>query len=179
MRWLTFAVCAVGVLTLQTTLAGLLSVGPVRPDWVFVLVVFFALYCPRNEAFLAAWLLGFGVDLLSIERLGLMAITYGITAILINAVREVVFLKSAVTHFVVTLCGGLILGAMLGVYRLVAFDADEGWASVVLEGLGASVYAAAWAIPIHHVLGKFSRLLGLRVTGSPRVRPAGAGSTRV
>ena len=179
MRWLTFAICAVGVLTLETTLAGPLSVGRVRPDWVFVLVVFFALYCPRNEAFLAAWLLGFGVDLLSIERMGLMAITYGVTALLINAVREVVFLRRAVTHFVVTLCGGLLLNAMLGVYRLAAFDACASWATVVLEGLVASVYAAGWAIPIHHALLKFSRLLGVRVTISPRVRAAGAGGTGV
>ncbi len=179
MRWLTFAVCAVGVLTLQTTLAAPVGFRGVRPDWVFVLVVFFALYCPRNEAFLAAWVLGFAVDLLSIERMGLMAITYAISALLVNGVREFVFLKSVMTHFMATLGGCLVLNAMLGVYRVVALDSYAGWVHVVLEGVGTSFYTALWAIPIHHLLVKASGLLGVRDTVSARPRMAGPGGHRV
>jgi rod shape-determining protein MreD len=178
-KWLTFAVCAVGILTLQTTLAAHVELLSVRPDWVFVLVVFFALYCPRSEAFLAAWVLGFAVDLLSIERMGLMAITYATSALLVNGVREFVFLKSAMTHFMATLGGCLVLNAMLGVYRVVALDSYAGWMHVALEGVGTSIYTAVWAIPIHHFLVKASGLLGVRDTVSARPRTAGPGGNRV
>ena len=53
MRWLGFAICAVMGLTLQTTVAWRFEIGGARPDWMLVLVVFFALHTRSEEGLLA------------------------------------------------------------------------------------------------------------------------------
>ena len=165
MRWLTFAACAAVALILQTTLARRTALFHVRPDWVFAVVVFFALYCRRPDAYVAGWALGLAADLMSIERLGLLAVGYTLAAVMINAVRDLVFLKSPVTHFAVTLASALVLNAALAGYRILAYPvAAREWAAVLADGAATAVYTAVWAVPIHQILLKFSSGFGLHTS---------------
>ncbi len=165
MRWLTFLVCAGMVLVLQTTLAGWASIMGVRPDWVLALAVFFGLYARRGDAFVAGWVLGLGADLLSVERLGLLAIAYCVAALLANSIRDLVFLKNAVTHFWVTLLVGVIVHTGLSVYRVAVYSGGAGGLGrALVEGVLVSLYTAGWAVLIHHVLLKGSRAFGLHTS---------------
>lgn len=180
MRWLTFSFFAMIAWVLQTTLAGRVTVLGVGPDWVFVLVVFFALYARRTDGFLAGWALGLGTDLMSIERLGLLSLGYGMTALLVGSIRHLVFLKSAWTHFAVTLMAGFVLQAYLGLYRVFQFPlGSAGPAGVFAEGAMISVYTAAWAPIVHYVLLRFSRGLGLHTSRYHHSGLLFAGQSRV
>lgn len=162
MRWLTFTVCAVTGIILQTTLADRLAVFQVKPDWMFVLTVFFALYSSRRNAVLAGWILGLLVDLTSVERLGVMSAGFALTAVLVNAVRHQVFLKNSVTHFMVTVCAGLVLHAALATYHVVMYaPGSMAWGGVVLERGAHVIYTGLWALPVHHCLLKCTRWMWL------------------
>jgi len=162
MRWLAFAVCAVVGIILQTTVADHLAISHVKPDWMFVLAVFFGLYSSRRDAVLAGWILGLLVDLTSVERFGLMSGAFALAALLVNAVRHVVFLKNAVTHFIVTVCAGLILQAALSGYHVFTYaSADGGWSELLLERTVHALYTGLWALPVHHGLLKCTRWLRL------------------
>ena len=162
MRWLTFAVCAVIGIILQTTLAHRLAIFHVKPDWMFVLTVFFALYSSRRDAVLAGWILGLLVDLTSVERLGLMSAGFALTAVLVNAVRHQVFLKNSVTHFMVTVCAGLVLHAALAAYYVAVYAPGPGvWRAVLLERGAHAIYTGFWALPVHHSLLLCTRWLQL------------------
>ena len=137
MRWSVFAGCAAAGLILQTTVAARTAIADVRPDWVFVLVVFFGLYAPRIDACLAGWVLGLGMDLLSVERLGLLATAYCVTAVIVNLIRDLVFLKHAGTHFVVTLVAALLLQAGLAGYRLLLYPNSVSGVGSVMGAGGA------------------------------------------
>ena len=71
---------AVLALTLQSAIAPRLAIFGVRPDWILVLVVFFALHGRRRDAVIAGWSLGMCADLMSIERVGLLALSYALAA---------------------------------------------------------------------------------------------------
>ena len=165
MRWLAFVAVVIPVIILQTAIAGRLAVGGVRPEWLFALVVFFGLYGARGDAWLAGWLIGVGADLTSIERMGLFAISYCLVAVIVNSLRDLVFLKSHATHFFVTLLAGVVLQAAFVAYRSAFYpNSMTMWQPVVLHAGGSALYAATWAVFIHHYLLKASRLLGLHTS---------------
>lgn len=164
MRWPAFACVAILGIVFQTTMARPAEMFGVRPEWLAILMVFFALYSVRRDAVLAGWLLGLGADMTSIERVGLTSVAFAVTALAVNALRNVVFLKNVLTHFLVTLVGVGLLHSGLYVYRWKFLAHALGpWAWIRDVGL-TSVYAAAWAVPIDWVLLKCSRGLGLYTT---------------
>ena len=109
------AICLIVILAVvfQTTLAPAMEIAGIRPDWVLAVAVFFGLYAPRAEAVVVGWALGISVDMMSIERMGLLALTFAATVFLVNSVRDYLFLRTAVTHLTVTLCAGLFAGAVM------------------------------------------------------------------
>ncbi|MCK4657909.1 MAG: rod shape-determining protein MreD [Phycisphaerae bacterium] len=166
MRWFGFAICAVVVLTLQTTIAWRLEVRGARPDWMLVLAVFFALHTRSMDGLFGAWVLGAAVDIMSIERFGLISACYGASALAIYATREHFFRDNPLTHFMLTFVCAAIIGVVTTIYRAVAVGVVGGGVPAVGGGiLLAAGYTAAWAPLLHYALLKFPRLLGV---GAPR-----------
>ena len=64
MRWLTFITLVVLVVSLQSTVAGRLTCLGAAPDWVLVLVVFYALHARAAQAMAAGWLAGAAIMVL-------------------------------------------------------------------------------------------------------------------
>ena len=175
MRWLTFIPFMACMVTLQSVVPPRLELWGVRPDWLLVVVVFLALRTRMFEAILAAWIMGAVADLMTVERMGLLALSYGLAATLTASVREAVFRYRALTQFVVTLCVCLLVQTGWLAYRRVLYDPAEGFVvDLALGVLLGSLYTAAWAPLFHRVLSPLSRLLGL-----PRPRYTYSGSGRV
>ncbi len=174
MRWLAFLLCAAVALALQSALAPYAELFGVRPDWILVVVVFFALYARATDAAIGAWIIGFGADLMTIERIGLMALTYTVAAMFITSIRDYLFCYRPETQFIVTLITCLCIRVCWFFYRRVLYDPAE---SVVLDLLlqvvAVSIYTAAWALLIHRLLSPMSRLWGV-----PRPRYTHAGLSR-
>jgi rod shape-determining protein MreD len=150
MRWVMFILFVGLLLTLQSAVAPRLALFGLRPDWLLVAVVFFALHARVGDAVLGAWLIGAGADLMSLERLGLMALTYGLAAVLVLSIREYLFRERGRTQFGLTLLVCLLVQLGWLVYRRMAYDpALSVLSDLVFHSVAASVYTAVWA-PLFH-----------------------------
>ncbi len=171
MRWLTFAVMALVCITLQTTVTHAVSVAGVRPDWVLVLVVFFALHVRTLDVAIAGWVLGLLVDFQSAERFGLFSISYLLVALFVHATRENVFRTHPLSHMAMTLVAGILVQGIFWVYCLVFTGFGGSTAgSQFLDATIIVVYTACWAPLFHAGMLKLSPWLGLTI---PRYTHAG------
>lgn len=162
MRWLGFALWALLVLIARSALAPRLELFGTRPDWLFVFAIFLGLYARRSDAIIGAWILGACADLMTLERLGFLALSYGFAAYLVVTVREYLFRYHWQTQFLITLILGLLIRLVWGIYRLAMYP-DAVWTvwSIAAEVIVGAVYTAAFAPPIHKLFLSMPRLLGL------------------
>ncbi len=171
MRWISFAVVAALLLTMQTAVAPFLAIRGVRPDWLLVGVVYFALYARAADAVIAAWALGFCADLMTLERLGLISLSYALAAMAVIYVREYLFRHRPLTQFSVTLIVCLAVQSAWLIYRRFAYGPTKPlWSDWMSGALFVSVYTALWAPLLYRLLSRFSRLLGISL---PRYSHAG------
>ncbi|MCP4245596.1 MAG: rod shape-determining protein MreD [bacterium] len=157
MRWLTFAILAILVVSLQATVMPRTELFGARADLVLVLTVFYALHVRREEAMLAGWMVGALADVMTLERFGLLALSYGLAAAAVGQVRDLLFGRHPLTHFSVTLLAALLLQVAWALYRVV-LGLPGG--SVGLA-LGSCAYTAFWAVGVHMMLLQAPRLLGI------------------
>ncbi|MHC4090652.1 MAG: rod shape-determining protein MreD [Planctomycetota bacterium] len=171
MRWLTFGLLVILAVSFQTTVAPRIAWQGLSPDWVLVLVVFYCLHARLDHALLAGWVAGAAADLMTVERFGLISLSYGLVALLVCWVRDLLFTRHPLTHFTVTLCAALFVQVLWTVYRvMVGLPVGS-----PLHLAGSSLYTALWAPPLHALLLKAPRLLGLR---PPRYSGARLSETR-
>ena len=180
MRWFAFAIVVVIGLTAQTALAPRVAVYSVRPDWLLVLVVFLALYVPTKPAVIGAWIIGISADLMTVERMGFIALSYGLTALAILSIRDHLFRNHWTAQLIVTFVACVMVRGAWMIYQRTMFEHSTGWASsVMIDVMLVSIYTALWAPLIHGLLHRMARPLGLVM---PRYSYAGlsrSGSTRV
>lgn len=162
MRWLSFALLAGLAICVQTSVVPRLMVFGVYPDLMLVLVIHYTLHARRIDGLFAGWLLGLLVDLTSVEDLGMVAVVYGLMALAVYSIRDLMFTGHPLTHFFLTfVCCAVVQAALRG-YFYAVFGLD----SVVLDLLGMSLLCALYtglcAIVIHRFLLRFSPTLGLR-----------------
>lgn len=171
MRWLSFLIFVAILLILQSTVAPRLAPFGLRPDWLLVAVVFFALRAPPRDAVIGAWIIGGCADLMTIERFGLLALSYTLLAMMIAPVRDYVFRSRAVTQFGVTLVACIFLRVAWTIYRRTLYDPAEGLlVDLTLDVLVVSVYTAIWAPLLHRGLLRMTSTFGL---ARPRYSYAG------
>ena len=93
MHWPVFAVTLFITAVLHITLGRFISFGQgfVRPDFLALLALFFALYAPRRHAPLVCWIIGFAADLLGLAPPGAFAFSFGLLALLTLRARMLVY----------------------------------------------------------------------------------------
>ena len=180
MRWLTFMILVAAALTLQSAVAPRLEIFGVRPDWLLVVVLFFGLYAPAGDAVFGGWIVGMAADLMTIERLGLLALSYALAAMLVVAVRDYLFRDRALTQFILALVVSLILRAAWLIFRRVLYGPSGAslweWSA---EWVWASIYTAAWAPLLGAILLKRSHWFGIPRRRYTYAGLHGMGRTRV
>ncbi len=162
MIWFLYAfILAVG-LTCQSVVAPIVAIHGVRPDFLLVGVVFLALHGPPRETILAAWVVGLGADLLTIEQFGFLGFSYALVAVLVLEVREYLFRSHATTQFGVTAVIAILIQSMWAVYASVRYGSHDGiLMTIVLGAIPASLYTATWAVLLHRMMLAIGRPLGL------------------
>jgi len=162
MRWLTFAILAVLVLTLQAAVAPRVELYSARPDFLLVVVVFLSLYAPSRDAIAAGWVLGVCADLMTIERFGVIALSYGLTSIIITLIREYLFRYRMMTQMVVTLTACMLVRTAWTMYYHLLYEVRGpllgDW---LIGGVIVSAYTAALAPFGFRLLLGMSRPLGI------------------
>lgn len=169
MRWLIFAVLTAIVIVAQTSLAWRFELGPVRPEWTVVLAVFYVMHAASADALIAAWLIGLILDLCSDARLGLFALTFGLTALVVLQFRHLFFRDHLLTHLVLTWCFAFLVYLGVGLYRLVFFPENTSVFGAVLGiPMLTGLYAAAWTMPAYYLFKRMRTWMGLKPVRSRR-----------
>lgn len=142
---LSFFVTGLFLVLLQTTFVHLLPVGPVVPDLILVLCVYWGLYHPTVGAALGAFVLGYSVDVVSSPILGLNAFAMSLVFLAVHLSSRSIWLHNPLVAAFIVLIASLIKGAAL-LFAWAAFlSLDNFWVGaaryVLMEALVAAVLA--------------------------------------
>lgn len=130
---------------LQSTLLHLLPIGPVVPDLMLVLCVYWGLHHPTVGAVLGSFLLGYSVDVVSSPILGLNAFAMSLVFLAVYLSSRSIWLHNWFVSFFIVLLASLIKGAALVVISAIFLSMDGLWAGaaryLLMEALVAAVLA--------------------------------------
>jgi rod shape-determining protein MreD len=144
---LSFLFFSIGLLLvlLQSTLFHLLPLGPVVPDLMLVLCVYWGLHHPTVGAVLGSFLLGYSVDVVSSPILGLNAFAMSLVFLAVYLSSRSIWLHNSFVSFFVVLLASLIKGAALVIISAIFLSMDGLWAGaaryLIVEALVAAVLA--------------------------------------
>jgi len=158
MNWLPIMLLAALTLTAQTVLVPRCEFAGARPDLLLIIVVFFALNAPSRRAILVGWAIGFLADLMSVERMGLMSLTYATSALLLVSIRDSLFQRGPVAQVFVTLFLGLAIRAVWTAYVQVLYAASIGSMRTIVLSACFTAILAPIAIAL---LSRAAPLLGV------------------
>jgi rod shape-determining protein MreD len=142
---LAFFVVGVILLLLQTTFLHLLPLGPVVPDFILVLCVYWGLHHPTVGAVLGSFLLGYSVDVVSSPILGFNAFAMSLVFLAVYLSSRSIWLHHPMVSSIVVLLASLVKGAALILVWNVFLSVDGFWTGAVryilMEALVAAVLA--------------------------------------
>ena len=106
MHWPIFSLTLFIAVVLQMTLGSFFPFAErlIRPDFLALLALFFALYAPRRHAPLAAWIIGFTADLLFLGTPGAFAFSFGLLALLTLSARQILYPNHAISRIILAFC---------------------------------------------------------------------------
>ncbi|MFQ5590981.1 MAG: rod shape-determining protein MreD [Phycisphaerae bacterium] len=163
MRWLTFALFTACALVLQSAVAPRIELLTCRPDWLVIIVVFFALHARNTDAVVGAWIIGAGADLMTIEQPGFIALSYSLAALAVASVRDYFFRQRILTQSLIAGATCLMVQTAWFIYRRARYDYHQSFlADFALTVLLASVYTTLWAPALHRLMLAMSSAFGIR-----------------
>lgn len=130
---------------LQTTFLHLLPLGPVVPDLILVLCVYWGLYHPTVGAVLGSFALGYSVDVVSSPILGLNAFAMSLVFLAVYLSSRNIWIHNPMISAVVVFLASLVKGIALILVWFVFLDVDGLWfvalRYILLEALVAAALA--------------------------------------
>lgn len=118
---------------LQTTLVHHLPVGPIVPDLILVLCVYWGLYHPTVGAVLGSFVLGYSVDALSTpdHLLGLNAFAMSLVFLAVYLSSRSIWIHNPLMSAVVVFMASLVKGAALILLWAIFLSVDGLWIGAV------------------------------------------------
>jgi rod shape-determining protein MreD len=142
---LLFFVVGLFLVLLQTTFLHLLPLGPIVPDLILVLCVYWGLYHPTVGAVLGSFVLGYSVDAVSSPILGLNAFAMSLVFLAVHLGSRSIWLHNPMISAVVVLLASLVKGVALILVWAVFLSLEGFWIGaaryIVLEALVAAALA--------------------------------------
>ena len=143
MMWIGLAAALVVAIVAQTTLCALGDLPLIDLDFPLVLVLLYGLLAPRHDARLAGLIIGFVVDLSTAGPLGVYALAYGLAALLLTKLRDVVNLQlwwgRLLIGWVAGLAGEVLITLHLQIVQGVSLGSSwrAAWLAVMISGVAA------------------------------------------
>lgn len=137
----------VGILLvlLQTTFLHLLPLGPIVPDLVLVLCVYWGLHYPTVGAVLGTFVLGYSVDAVSSRILGINAFALSVVFLAVYLTSRSIWIHHPIVSAIVVLLASLVKGMALVLVWTVFLSTEGFWAgalrNIILEALVAAALA--------------------------------------
>jgi rod shape-determining protein MreD len=130
---------------LQTTFLHLLPLGPVVPDLILVLCVYWGLYHPTVGAVLGSFALGYSVDVVSSPILGLNAFAMSLVFLAVYLSSRNIWVHNPMISALVVFLAALVKGVALVLVWFVFLDVDGLWLGALKYILLEALVAAALA----------------------------------
>jgi rod shape-determining protein MreD len=160
MFWPAYFILAYLTVGLQIGVADFLRMWGAPPNLVLIAAVYVAINAPREPALLACFALGAMQDLVTQNTFGLYAFSYGLFALAAAGTGQAVYRGHPLTHFSLTLAGGLIAALVQLVHGWLPFT------HAPRLGIGAElwsvVYSALVAVPVLAILHRIRRNFGFQ-----------------
>jgi rod shape-determining protein MreD len=142
---LLFFLTGLLLVLLQTTFLRLLPLGPVVPDLILVLCVYWGLYHPTVGAVLGSFALGYSVDVVSSPILGLNAFAMSMVFLAVYLSSRNIWVHNPMISAVVVFLAALVKGVALILVWFVFLDVDGLWFGALKYMLWEALVAAALA----------------------------------
>ncbi|MBM2804323.1 MAG: Rod shape-determining protein MreD [Deltaproteobacteria bacterium] len=140
-----FFTIGIFLVILQTTLQRLLPIGPIVPDLILVLCVYWGLHHPTIGAALGSFLLGYSVDIISSPLLGINAFAMSLVFIAVYLGSRSIWLHHPIVSSIIVLLAALVKGVGLVLVWAVFLSTEGFWQGaaryIVTEALIAAVLA--------------------------------------
>ncbi len=133
------------LVVLQTTLQRLLPIGPVVPDLILVLCVYWGLHHPTAGAALGSFMLGYSVDIISSRLLGVNAFAMSLVFLAVYLGSRLIWLHHPIVSSIVVLLASLVKGAGLVLVWIVFLSTEGIWQSAVKYIISEALIAAVLA----------------------------------
>jgi rod shape-determining protein MreD len=140
MRWVRFAFLLLLVAFVQggslpDVIA--LKIGA-KPDFLLILLVFFALHCCGYEVIITSFAIGFAADIAA-QSLGPYFISFGLCGALLSGMRQFIAIRRTL-HVIAVVAATCIVAGLLA--YILAFFKGQGWPSHAFSLLfGMAVYS--------------------------------------
>jgi rod shape-determining protein MreD len=140
-----FFVVGILLVLLQTTFLHFLPMGPVVPDLILVLCVYWGLHHPTVGAALGSFLLGYSVDVVSSPILGLNAFAMSLVFLAVYLSSRTIWLHHPMVSSIIVLLASLVKGAALVLVGSLFLSLEGFWTGAVRYVLMEAVVAAVLA----------------------------------
>jgi rod shape-determining protein MreD len=154
-----FFIIGLILVLLQSTIVHLLPVGPMVPDLILVLCVYWGLYHPTVGAVLGSFLLGYSVDVVSSPILGINAFAMSLVFLAVYLSSRAIWLNNSFVSSLVVLLASLIKGVALVLVSAIFLTVDGFWTAAARYVLLEALLAAALAPFVFTLLGRSQRYL--------------------
>jgi rod shape-determining protein MreD len=164
MRWFSFTIILVITIILQTSVSRIFGFGPQRimPDLFLLLLVVLAYRGNNDQILLACWILGLAKDLTSSAPLGSYALAFGLLALLIRRLRELLYGERLLPMVLVALAGSFLVEQfVLFICVLKGAPLMSQYPRLSLEMLFSAALTAALLPYVYWLVSKLHRQLGL------------------
>src|SRR5262245_7236890 len=146
------------LVVLQTSLQKLLPVGPVVPDLILVLCVYWVLHHPTAGAAIGSFMLGYSVDIISSRLLGVNAFAMSLVFLAVYLGSRSIWLHHPIVSSIIVLFAALVKGAGL-VLVWIVFLSTEGFLQSALKYIISEALIAAVLAPFMFALLQHSENL--------------------
>ncbi len=162
MHWLIFSIISIFAVVLQTQFVKLAALGPqlIMPDLLILTATVLAYRSSTDHVYIACWILGLLKDATCDSPLGVYAVSFGLTAIIIVRIREFFYSDHFLTIMALTFISAfateqfeLLVGIMRGSY------ADDSYRTLTTVILFSCLYTAALSPYAQWLLLKFQKPL--------------------
>ncbi len=111
MHWIRFTILILIAAIVQSSLVNVLALtdAQIKPNLLLVLMVFFAIRCPAQEAIVSAFLIGLFADLIG-AGMGPQLLAFGIIGSLISEVRHILVMRHIPQQMIAVFAAGLLCG---------------------------------------------------------------------
>jgi rod shape-determining protein MreD len=175
LRWPVFAIVLYVLVVLQTGLMPFVRISSVEPDLLALFAVHLLLAAPPVDALIAVWIIGFVADLNGMAfgswgNVGVHALIYGLTGLLVARIRDPMTREHRVTYFAIVFGFTGLVHLLAGLHMLMVTHQMSRWTEALASALGAAVYTALLSPYAQWLLLRARGLLGITPSRTLRAR---------